>query len=161
VQARRFSPSQAPVSARAWVLRFRFSLRRVSLGLFFRSLLGLGLSRVLDIVGDFAVHIDDQDFGAHRDHFTRLADDGFHHAVHRAGNFDRGLVGHHIEDVLVFRDLVAGLDVPFDDFRLDDAFAHIGELVLVFAHAQASVTVFIARAKRSRVGKYAHSWACG
>ena len=45
--------------------------------------------------------------------------------------------------------------------RLDDAFAHIGELVLVFAHAQASVTVFIARAKRSRVGKYAHSWACG
>ena len=124
-------------------------LRGVDLGI-----LGLGLGLVLHVVGDFALDIDDQDFGPDRDDLTGLADDLLDRAVHRAGNFHRRLVGHHVQDVLVLGDRVAFLDVPLDDFRLDDAFADIGKFVLVLAHGQtAFVTASIARMKRDWIGK--------
>ena len=46
----------------------------------------------------------------------------------RRGDLDRRLVGHHVGQHLVLDDLVADLDVPFDDLGLGDAFADVGQL---------------------------------
>ncbi|MNY62239.1 hypothetical protein D3C86_1990220 [compost metagenome] len=51
-----------------------------------------------------------------------------HHAVVGRRNVDDGLGGFHRDQQLVGLDAVAGLDVPFDDFRLLQAFAEVGQL---------------------------------
>ena len=49
-------------------------------------------------------------------------------------HFDRGLVGHHVGELLVFLDAVADLDVPGDDLGLGNAFADVGQLELIGRH---------------------------
>ncbi len=46
----------------------------------------------------------------------------------RAGQLDRGLVGHDVGDDLILGDGVADLDVPADELGFGGAFAHVGQL---------------------------------
>ena len=70
-----------------------------------------------------------------------LGDGAFH--------LDRRLVGHHVGDLLIFRDRVADLDVPGDDLRLGNAFADVRQLEFVSGHY--SVMTF-SRARFMRFG---------
>ncbi len=78
---------------------------------------------------DLDQHRSDRDLVAD---FAGQFDDG---AGDRAFHFDRRLVGHHVGQLLVFLDPIADLDVPGDDFGLGNAFANVGELEFVDAHA--------------------------
>ena len=75
-----------------------------------------------------AVGLDHEQHRANRDHIADLASDRRDNTRHRTFDINRRLVGHHVDQVLVFLDPVADLDVPFDDFRLGHAFAHVGHL---------------------------------
>src|SRR3546814_20536526 len=67
-------------------------------------------------------------------------------ARYRGFHLDRGLVGHHVGELLVLLDRVADLDVPLDDLGLGNAFADVGQLEFVARHGRS-------RSEERRVGK--------
>ncbi|MNE20148.1 hypothetical protein D3C80_1132560 [compost metagenome] len=99
-----------------------------------RGLLGLGdgrsRSRSRRSGGDIALALDleaDQR-PADGDLMARIAVQGDDHAVDRAGDLDRGLVGHDVGEDLILLDRIADLDVPADQLGLGGAFAHVRQL---------------------------------
>ena len=58
----------------------------------------------------------------------------------RRGDLDRRLVGHHGRQDLVFDDLVADHDVPFDDLGFGNAFADVRQLDDTNAHFTLPIT---------------------
>ncbi len=77
-----------------------------------------------------------QQHRANADDIANLARHFDNSARNRAFNVDCGFVRHHVNQVLVFRDIVPDLDLPFDDFRLGHAFAHIGHIECELAHSR-------------------------
>ena len=57
-----------------------------------------------------------------------------HFAGNGAFHFDRGLVGHHVGDLLILGNRIADLDVPGDDFRFGNAFANVRQLEFISSH---------------------------
>src|ERR1700722_2120069 len=83
---------------------------------------------------------------------------GHHAAAHRRGHFHGRLVGHHLNDELIFGDDIARFGVPGDDFRIHRAFTQIRHLECELAHA-VSITLLSAAVTRAWPGKYSHSKA--
>ena len=67
------------------------------------------------------------------------------------GNFDGRLVGHHVDEFLVFSDRIADLLVPLHDFGLGDAFADIGHVEGEFRHGDQSLRI-LSMASPMRIG---------
>ncbi len=76
----------------------------------------------------FALDLELGQRAAHGHHLTGLAVQGGDDARDRAGQFDRGLVGHDVGDDLILGDRIADLDVPADELGFGGAFAHVGQL---------------------------------
>ena len=85
-----------------------------------------------------ALRLDLDQHRSDRDLVADFAGQLLHHARDRRFHFDRRLVGHHVGELLVFLDRVADLDVPGDDFGLGNAFADVGQLELIDAHASST-----------------------
>src|SRR6266849_1511340 len=66
--------------------------------------------------------------------FAFLAMSFHHSACFRAGDCDRGLVGHHFDERLVLGHLLAFRDQPLHDLALHHAFANIRKLEFVGRH---------------------------
>ncbi len=101
----------------------------------------------------FALHFQPDQRRAHRHGIPDLGAEPENLAADRRGNFHRRLVGHHSRENRVLPHEVADLDVPFHQFGLRDAFADIGKLDHVFAHAHASKVSRRARASLAGPGK--------
>jgi hypothetical protein len=88
--------------------------------------------RCLFVAGafDFEPH----QLGAHCHQLADLAAESEHLANHRRGNLHGCLVGHHLRQQLILRNLVAGLHVPGHHLDFSDAFADVGHLDDVGAH---------------------------
>ncbi len=84
-----------------------------------------------------------------------------YNAGDRRRHFDRRLVGHHVDQMLVLLDAVADRDVPGDDLGLGRAFADIGQLEDIASHLKLSIARRMASTTRAGPGKYSHSKACG
>ena len=93
------------------------------------------LRRARGLRGRGARGVECDEFGADRDHVARLPGEGNDAPADGRRNLDRRLVGHDLGDDLVFRDRVADLDLPLDDFGRDRAFAEVRHLENVAAHA--------------------------
>ncbi len=76
----------------------------------------------------FALDLELGQRAAHGHHLTGLAVQGGHDARDRAGQLDRGLVGHDVGDDLILGDCIADLDVPAHELGLGCAFAHVRKL---------------------------------
>ena len=113
-------------------LRRRSALRRHRPAAAHLRCAALGASSA---AGALAFGLDLHQHRADRDLVADLAGQLDHLARDRAFHLDRRLVGHHVGELLVLLDLVADLDVPGDDLGLGDAFADVGQLELVDAHA--------------------------
>ena len=98
------------------------------------------------------MHFDADDFCADCDHLADHAAECQHGAGHGRWNLDRGLVGHHVDQVLVFGHGVAYLHVPLDQFDFGNTFADVGHLDDVDSH-HASIARLNALATRSGPGK--------
>ena len=80
----------------------------------------------------------DLEFRQHRtgdDHIAGAAGELEHLAGKRRRHFDHGFRGFHRHQRFVEADDVADLDQPFDDFRVRQAFAEVGEQELFRGHA--------------------------
>ncbi len=102
-------------------------------GLFLPTLWGGGPRSGGGAFGDrfriaFALDLELGQGASHGHHLAGLAVQGGDDARDRAGQFDRGLVGHDVGDDLVLGDGVADLDVPADQFGLGGAFANVRKL---------------------------------
>jgi hypothetical protein len=71
----------------------------------------------------------------------------------RRRHFDVRLVGHNVDDHVVFLHLIADLHLPFDDLGVDRAFTEVRQFELEAAHADASITAVNAAIKRACPGK--------
>jgi hypothetical protein len=67
-------------------------------------------------------------------HITRLAGKRNDDAAHGRRHLDRRLVGHHVDEVLIFFDAITHRHMPGDDLGFGRAFAHIGQLEDVTSH---------------------------
>ena len=120
-----------------------------------RLCLGLPLDRSFGShrrgLGGVALDFDHHQRRADRHHLADFAGQLDHHAGDGRFHLDRGLVGHHVGDLLVLRHLVADLDVPGDDLGLGNAFADIGQAEGEACHAGQSFRIFL-RAVPMRTG---------
>ncbi len=78
--------------------------------------------------------LDADELGADGQHLAGFADAERDDTRDGGGDLDRRLVGHHVGEDRVGRDLIADLDVPLDQFGLGDAFADVGQLDPEHAH---------------------------
>ena len=93
------------------------------------------------------------EIGPDRDHVADLGAQPDDLAIHRRGDFDRRLVGHHGGEDRVLAHQVADLDVPLDEFGFGDAFADIGQPDHMLGHLTASMVSSSARPTRAGPGK--------
>ena len=106
------------------------------------------------LVGHFAFDFDHDEHGADRHHVALAARDLENLAGHRAFHGHGGLVGHHVDEFLVFSDRIADLLVPLHDFGLGDAFADIGHVEGEFRHGDQSLRILsMASPMRTGPGK--------
>ena len=85
-------------------------------------------------------------------------------ARHGRDNLDCRLVGHDVDEGLLFADFIANGSMPFHNLGFGDTFAHIGKLENITAHLPHPAMILrIASATRSGPGKYSHSnsWGYG
>ena len=130
--------------------RFRL-LRRRRLGAICQRLLQLACSGGLLGRSCPALGLDLDQHRSDRDLVANFSGQLLDRPGDRRFHFDRRLVGHHVGKLLVLLDPVADLDVPGDDFGLGNAFADVGQLELIDAHA--SRTFFSAFFMRIGPGK--------
>ena len=82
----------------------------------------------------FAGNLQADQIGPDRDFVADLGPQPDDLAIHRRGDFDRRLVGHHGGKGRVRAHQVADLDVPLDEFGFGDAFADVGQPDHVLRH---------------------------
>ena len=102
-------------------------------GLFLPTLWGGGPRSGGGAFGDlfriaFALDLELGQRTAHGHHLTGFAVQGGDDARDRAGQLDRGLVGHDVGDDLILGDRIADLDVPADELGLSGAFTDVRKL---------------------------------
>ncbi len=107
-----------------------------------------------------SVRVDDDQRSPDRDDVARFARQFEYRPADRRRQLDRRFVGHHGADDVFLVDVLAHLDEPLADLRLDRALAEVRQLEHVLAHS-ASMTRRIPADMRFRPGKYCHSKACG
>ena len=126
-------------------------LDRFRLGSGRRCRLGSGLAFFGNVVGHFALNLDHHEHRPDRDHVALAAGDLEDLAGHRAFHRHGRLVGHHVDEFLVFIDRVTDLLVPLHDFGLGDAFADIGHVEGKFRHGDQSLRI-LSMASPMRIG---------
>ncbi len=104
------------------------------------------------LVGHLTLGFDDHEHRTDRDDVPRLAGNLEHLARNRAFHLYRRFVGHHVGDLLIFLDTIAGLHVHRHDLGLGDALADVGQVEGKASH-QASRILSIASPMRTGPGK--------
>ena len=94
------------------------------------------------------IRFEHDELRTHRHAVARFPRDRHDTACDGRRNLDGRLLGHHVENDLLFPDHIAGLDVYGDDFGLDGAFTQIRHLEDEPTHATA-LTFFSAAPMRS------------